>query len=711
MPKAKSKRTEEAGYAAYRDRQAKISRERSAAGRDIGKLPKVVDPRRKARCKKSLIDFLGTYFPARFPWRFSDTHVEVIQREQECEVGGGLFANAMPRGGGKSTIAEASVMHAVLYGFRKFVPIIQARQELSSQSLGKIQRELETNDLLLADFPEVCYPIRCLERISHRAHGQTYRGEPTRIKWTTDLIVLPTIKGKASSGGIVVAVPITGAVRGMSMMGPAGEILRPDMVLIDDAQTRESAKSPGQTNDREAIVTDDVVYLAGPGVKISAIMLCTVIYPGDLSDRFLDHKRHPEWQGIRTKMLRAFPSRMDLWDQYAEIRRESFRSGDKGDRADAFYVERRAEMDIGADVSWPERMKTGEASGLQSAMNIYIDNPRGFRAEYQNDPEPADGPTSLKELLPAQIITSLSGLTRYEIPREASRLVAFIDAGGGKGRGLWYTVVAFDNDFGGAVVDYGTWPRQGRTLFSASDMRPGLAELYPALGETERLYAGLTALTDQVLGRTYLRETNAEPVKIERCLIDAGWKPETIYKFIRESKHASVMYPSKGIGRSNTAAGVAAWKPRAGERVGFHWRLTLTETGRGRQVQFDSDEWKTALFDRLTTSPGGRGRLTLFTHEPNKLTADHEMLGQHCAAETAQPYTLPLRGQTFEKWSERPNHPDNHLFDCLTGTLVAASVQGLIWSPSGSATKPLPQKSSVGGPKLSELAAAKRAAS
>lgn len=699
-------RKDASGYEEYRDRQAAISRERSAEGRDIGTLPKVRNPRRKARGRANLLDFLTSYFPNRFFWGFSSDHEEVIRREDRCTTAGGLFACAMPRGTGKTAITEPAALRALLYGFRKFIPTIQAIQRLSSTSILRIQRELESNDLLLEDFPEVCYPIRCLERISHRAKGQTYKGEPTLMQWTADKIVLPTIKGKASSGGVLMALPITGAVRGLAMPGPEGAILRPDMVLLDDPQDREVAKNPVLVAERESIVTDDVLGLAGPKTKIAAVMLCTVIYPGDLSDRFLSREKHPEWQGLRTKMLRAFPENMALWDQYSEIRRESFRSGGEGVQATEFYQANREAMDVGADASWELRMKDGEVSGVQSAMNLYLENPRGFRAEYQNDPDPIDGPATGKELLPAHIMGCLSGLPRFVAAREATRLTAFIDAGGGKGRGLWYAIVGWDNNFGGTVLDYGAFPRQGRSFFAADDMRPGLAELYPGLGETERLYAGLVELSGQILSRAYRREATGEDLRIERCIIDAGWKPETVYKFIRESSYAPLLYPSKGIGRSATSVGVAGWKRRPEDRYGHHWRLALTEVGKGRQVQFDTDEWKSAVFDRFTTAPGGRGRLTLFSMEADERTrADHEMLAAHCNAELATPFTLPTKGMSFDKWQKRPNDPDNHLWDCLVGCAVAASVQGLVWSPGGAAGAAEPVRQRV---KLSEIQARKR---
>lgn len=683
-------------YERHKKRAADRSREKSAEGREIGPLPAVADPERKDRGRLALLDFCREYFPRRFKLGFAEPHRVAAARMEHCTEGGGLFSCAMPRATGKTTLAECALMRAMLYGFRRFAVLVQATEPLAVQSLKKIQRELEANDLLLADFPEACYPIRMLERIVNRAKGQTLDGEPTRIEWTAEGLTLPTVPGAASSGAVLRVAGMAGAIRGLSVPGPEGEILRPDLVLIDDAQTRQSARSPIQTDERAAVIEDDVLGLAGPDSSIAAVMLCTVIYPNDLSDRFLSPEKQPEWQGVRTRMIEAWPERMDLWDEYAEIRRESFRTGNKGEEATAFYAASREEMDRGAKVSWPERFKRGELSGIQSAMNLFFKNPRGFMAEYNNDPEPPGGAASAKELQADAVAGRLSGLPRFEIPAEASRITAMIDVGGEL---HWYAVCAWNNSFGGSVVDYGTWPRQARSMFAADDPRPSLADLYPGLGESQRVYAGLRDLAAEILSRTYYREANGETMRVERCLIDAGWLSQTVYQFCRETPHAGIVYPSKGIARTASARGVSEWKARKGELAGWHWRATVSETGRGRMIQFDPDQWKTFIFERLTAAPGGKGYLSLY----GRAAGAHALFAEHCTAEASQPASY--RGTTFDKWSILPHRPDNHLWDCLIGSAVAAGVQGLTWSASEVEHRPVEPKPV----KLSEIQARKRA--
>ena len=85
-------------------------------------------------------------------------------------------------------------------------------------------------------------------------------------------------------------------------------------------QTRESAGSIEQNRKRIAILAGDILGLAGPGQKISGIMPCTIIRPGDMADQILDRQKHPEWNGEKAKMLYSEPTNTKLWEEYAEIR-------------------------------------------------------------------------------------------------------------------------------------------------------------------------------------------------------------------------------------------------------------------------------------------------------------------------------------------------------------------------------------------------------
>lgn len=77
-----------------------------------------------------------------------------------------------------------------------------------------------------------------------------------------------------------------------------GSSVRPSLVLIDDPQTDESARSPSQCAARERILAGAILDLAGPGRKIAGLMALTVVRPADLADRILDREQHPQWKSV-----------------------------------------------------------------------------------------------------------------------------------------------------------------------------------------------------------------------------------------------------------------------------------------------------------------------------------------------------------------------------------------------------------------------------
>lgn len=660
-----------------RDRLNKLARERRQSVQEIGPLPPVADPARREACSFDLRLYLETYLKNRFFWPWSKNHRTAIQTMQDCCIDGGLYALAFPRADGKTTIAEGAVLWAVMNAWRLYALIIAANEKpLAVKILESIKTELETNELLLADYPEICFPIRKLERQPNRAKGQTLNGRPTRIEFTKEGIRLPTVEGSGCSGSIIEVVGMSGAIRGRKALRADGTPMRPDLIIPDDPQTRESSKSPTQTADRLSIIRGDVLGLAGPNVPIAVVMPCTVIYPNDLADQSLDRDKNPTWNGTRTKRLETFPTNMDLWDEYSRVRADGFRAGDHGKAGNEFYTKNREAMDAGAVVSWPDRIKRGDVSSIQGAMNRYIDNPREFFAEDQNAPL-SDSLTSPRELDAGELAKRLSNVPRGEVPKEATRLVSFIDVGG---TCLWWGVLALDERYSGSLIDYGPFPPQNRPFFEASDARPSLAEMFPGYSEPQRVYAAIKALTSQLLGRAYPRHLAGGDVRIERLLIDSGWQADTVHQAVRESPFAPMIMPSKGYASESNSRPMNEWTRKPGEKVGWNWRISsLASAGRSRLVLFDPNIWKSFMADRLTTPPGGPGSVQFFG---DKASA-HEMLAAHLTAEYSTPVTA--RGRQFDKWSLRPDRRDNHLLDVLTGCFVCASTLGLVWSEASGA--------------------------
>ena len=649
---------------AERDRQA----EQSLAGRDIGPLPEVVNPDRKAACERNFQLFCESYFPETYSLAWSPDHLKVIEKIETAVLRGGLFALALPRGSGKTTITESAALWSMLYGHREFVVLIGATESAALELLDSLKTELEVNERLAEDFPEVCYPVAQLEGIANRCAGQLYKGERTRITWTSNEIVLPTVEGSRASGIIVRVAGITGRIRGMKFKRSDGRSVRPSLVVIDDPQTSESAGSLEQTRKRVRVLAGDILGLAGPGQKISGIMPCTIIRPGDMADIILNRNTHPDWNGEKTRMVSRFPTNMKLWEEYAEIRAEALRTEGNFQKATEFYLANREAMDAGAEVSWEARFNHDEVSALQHAMNLKFQDEAAFMSEYQNDPLPDD--TADDSLLSVDgICAKINGLARWRVPLKCDRLTMFVDV---QKALLFYVVIAWAEDFTGAVIDYGSWPDQHRHEYSLADANPSIQTLFPKAGFEGVLYAALSALTDECLGREWEREDGAV-LKIERALVDANWGQSTdvVYQFCRQSSHAGVILPSHGRYVGASSKPMTEYRKQQGDRLGFNWMIPNVAGKRAiRHVIYDTNYWKSFIHARLAVPVGDKGSLTLYGRIPGA----HQLFAEHLTAE----YRVKTqgRGRTVDEWKLKPQSHDNHFLDCVAGCAVCGSMLG-----------------------------------
>ena len=654
------------------ERMKESARARNAAlalaGRDIGELPAVENPDRKERASRDFQYFCESYFPLTFHLKWSPDHIKVIRKIEQAVVHGGLFALAMARASGKSSIAESACIWSILYGHREFVCLIGSDEGHACDMLESIKTELDSNDQLLADFPEVCFPIQALDGISNRANGQLFKGNRTHIGWTAKEIVFPTIADSPASGAIIKVAGITGRIRGMKFKCSDGRSVRPSLVVLDDPQTDDSSRSLSQCANRESILAGAVLGLAGPGKKISGIMPCTVIRPGDMADTILDRDKHPEWNGERTRMVYSFPTNESLWQRYAEIRAEGFRNGDSGSSATEFYRQNKVAMDEGSIIGWPERYNYDELSALQHAMNLKLQDEAAFFAEYQNEPLPTKVVTE-GVLSADEIARKINRMERGVLSIGCNHLTAFVDI---QQKLLYYMVVGWEDDFTGYVVDYGAYPDQKRSYFTLRDARLTLSTSAEGTGLEGSIYSGLDSLTKDLLDREWIRDDGAA-MKISRCLIDANWGHSTdvVYQFCRQSKHSAIVMPSHGRFVGASSLPFSEYKRRPGDRVGLNWRIPSVHGKRAiRHVIYDTNWWKSFIHARLSVAIGDRGCLSLFGSNPEP----HRMLSEQLTAE----YYVKTqgRGRIVDEWKSRPDQPDNHWLDCLVGAAMAASMQG-----------------------------------
>lgn len=193
--------------------------------------------RRRSAAVKSFAKFCKTYGGDTFELKWSSSHLRAIDLIEYAVSHGDMFAFAVPRGSGKTTLSWWGVLWAVLNGKSPYAMLISSTAGHAEQLLQNIKMALRENELLFEDYPEVCCPVRHLEGEARKASGQRYKGKHTKIEWRQQRIVFPTIPKSKSSGAIIDVTGISGeSIRGRQVYY-GGKVVRPTLAILDDPQT------------------------------------------------------------------------------------------------------------------------------------------------------------------------------------------------------------------------------------------------------------------------------------------------------------------------------------------------------------------------------------------------------------------------------------------------------------------------------------------
>jgi hypothetical protein len=658
-------------YDVKKERERRRSAAASIRGRDVGEIPPPLNPARRKAASRSVRKWCLTYVPHWFGHTWSPDLVELATLSEKVLIEGGQQPVAMPRGGGKTTIAKAVALMGALEGHRRFLVLIGANKELADDLLDALKYELLTNDALLEDYPEVVVPVRNVGGIANRCNGQTHRGASTFMEWGRSRIVLPTIEGSKASGVVVVAKGLTGGLRGLNLKG-----IRPDFALLDDIQTDQSARSQRQIRTRLRLVKQTVRGLAGPGKEVAIFAMLTIIQPGDAADQLLDPALNADWQGKRYKLLYEFPRNLELWRAYNDVRQQALRGGARGrDRwkaANTFYRKHRRAMDLGAVVAWKARKLPEQLSALQFAMDLYFDDEQAFLAEYQNTPAP-DERSEGRELTADELAIKVNGLAEGIVPLSAARLTAFVDV---QHELLYWAAAAWSDDFTGSVLGYNAWPQQQRRYFTYKDASPRLPDKYPKHDKQAAVKAGLIDLARTLRSRTWQREGGGQAgdASLDLCLVDwgDGEMTATIAEVCRLPEFLGWLIPARGIGLTPASKPMHEWSSGPGEKIGDHWFLKISKAFKVRAVDVDANHWKSFTAEALGQAKGNRGAITFYGAPGTR----HDMIADHLTAESRQRLRNEKTGRSGDVWKLKPGRPDNHLGDCLSGCAVGASLKG-----------------------------------
>lgn len=676
--------------------QRKYTDRKTREGQEIGKIPKVKDPARRAASMAHLQAFCDTYFSAIFFLKWSRRLLQTLRTIEIVVISHDKVVIIMPRGSGKSALCKVAALWAILALHHKYVILIGAVAADATDSLTWFKRTLGENKKLREDFPEVCYPIYRLGGETRKCMGQLHNGQRTAITWSQNRIILPTIAGSPYSGCVIDTASMEGHIRGRWVVGADGAIWRPTLALTDDPQTAESARSQGptgQTTYRLKTINQDVQGLAGPDAQTAILVPCTMIEPDDLACQLADHSSSPDFRVERTKRLYEWPRNKALWEEYRQLREEELLRDVACPESTEFYRSRMATcgrsleesgdcdtcerstvcMDCGAVVDWAARTDDPRnLSAVQAAMHsFYKYGPAGFACEFQGEPLTGDGTQTV--LTAAACRARFSGRKRGEVPLEAAEVTMFVDV---QQSSLWWVIVAWLKNFTGHVIDYGVFPPQSRREFKLADIvdsQHNLQALFPGRSVEGTIQAGLEALVSKYLAMSFPRAGSGGAVRIGKLLVDSG-KWGTTVAAVKHRVGGSTMDLSKGVGikAGNKPMSSLRLKPWQKRDPGGNWYMADTKgTREFPHVTIDTNFWKSFVHAALLAPPGDPGAMTLFGDDPET----HSLFASHITAET---FTVTSgHGRDVQEWKIRPTRPDNHWLDCLVGCAVAASMLGI----------------------------------
>jgi len=304
---------------------------------------------------KDFSKFRRYYFQDNHDFPDAPMHTEIAKLLSEITIKrGAKIALAAPRDIGKSTlITKEYVLYCICNKKEQFIVIVSNTSEQATKLLEHIKYELNTNERLIQDFPDIC------------EIGQ----KPSPKRWKINEIV-------TRNNIRVTAVSTAQEIRGMRH-----NQYRPTLILLDDAEPNNDAKTQDSFNDAYDWFTKVILNLGD--IKTNIIFMGTIHHYNSLLAQFIDTKLHHNWVKMLYRSIISYSVHPELWEKWSRIynRQEEYNGREGPAAAEEFFLGYKGLMLEGARVLWPEKhsyyylMKKREDEGTIS-----------FDSEYQNEP-------------------------------------------------------------------------------------------------------------------------------------------------------------------------------------------------------------------------------------------------------------------------------------------------------------------------------------
>lgn len=304
---------------------------------------------------KDFLEFRQYYFSHYHKFPDAKFHGEVCQFLKEMTFERGKkIAIAAPRGSAKSTLVSTEYgLYCICHKLEPFILVISGTAEQVEFFLESIKRELETNLLLIQDFPDVC----------------EIGIKPGPPRWTKNQII-------TRNGVKVLALSVNQQIRGLRH----GEF-RPGLIILDDIESEQSTRNPDNFYKLEDTITKSVIP-AGTAIT-NVVYIGTIHHYNSLLAKFTSQDEFPGWIKRVYKSVISWSEHPELWEQWVKIYhgQESYKGKEGPLAARDFFNDNSSQMLQGAQVLWPEGKSYYELMETREQLG-YI----SFDSEMQNEP-------------------------------------------------------------------------------------------------------------------------------------------------------------------------------------------------------------------------------------------------------------------------------------------------------------------------------------
>lgn len=611
------------------------------------------DQKRRTKLERDPAAWLKWYMGSLYYLGWSPAHREMIEKAVKAFCQGRGFAVAAPRGEGKSAVLRGVTVYLQFTG-RLRVPILGSWTARHTKTAFAIWKQLLSSrgSRLAADYPEFTQPFE-ISTNTAKLKNLTWKdtGDPigASVDSVDHIIILPDSKGA------IIAGTVNGDVKGVNVVMPNGEVLRPDGLLLDDCQDSERADQKDAVQETIDKIESQWFCLSGPDRKLTPFVACTVKEKDDVSEYWL---KHPDFDSVRVPRVLAWPAGWEdkgsdskrLWTEFDGIRSMGIKEAAK------FYRKNKRVMTAGMKVSWRDRYdkKRGEPDAIFSAMwDFYRVGEKAFASEYQNNP--LDSVVS-QYGLSVELIQSRADQSRkpFEVPDWATACTtAATDI---NHYGLHSGLGAFGMDDSCAIAWYGCYDDQ---------------TVPKNASETERnaiIYSMLT-----VHGRQ-MRDMQVRP---SIWLIDGGYAHGVVQRYVTAGEGRNMPFRvmvARGFGASQ-------YRPFGRGVIGQpRERCHHAEWPLGRGVAYDADYWREIWQRSWLGKIGEPGACSLFA-------GDHRDFREQVCRERLRE---KIEGDSgwFYKWETAPGRHD---YGDVGTMLFVGAAYGSGIGPGGSVVRQKPK--------------------